>query len=293
MAPLRLKKLLLENSPESGSLLPLRLSAGELRREVGERNLALSRDVAHETTIGATPSVLYHDVGGAHGNFLPAAYRRIRASADWSCRLQKCYSASKRVPRPGDRIRRELDCASSSDALLMNIFCYPGITVRRSMCSLLGVESGLRPQFGVRPDTPFAGGGIDRTEIDMGLGHLLIEAKLTESDFQTARPDLVVRYRDLEMAFDVDELPTAENHFHSYQLIRGVLAAHYCRRSYLVLCDSRRRDLVEDWYRVIRAVRNCDLRSRLAILTWQELSSVLPRKLQEFLEVKYGIFPAR
>ncbi len=286
------KKSLLEDSRESHSGWPFRLSAGDLRREVGARNLELGREIVHETTIGASPSVLYQDVEGRHGNFLPAAYRRICASPDWRRRLEKCYTASRRIPRPTDRVRRELDCASSSDALLMNIFCYPGITARRSVCSLLGVEPGLRPEFGVRPGTPFAYRGTDRTEIDMSLGHLFVEAKLTEGDFQKARPDLVLRYRDLEAVFDVRELPATENAFHSYQLIRGVLAAHHCQRSFLVLCDARRPDLVEGWYRVIRAVRNCDLRSRLAILTWQELGGVLPKKLQDFLRMKYGIVSA-
>jgi hypothetical protein len=291
MAAMRMMKLFPENSSRNRRPLSIRLTAGDLRREVGARNLELGREIVHEATIGDTPSVLYFDVKGKHGNFLPAAYRRICASPDWSCRLNKCYTASRRVPRPADRIRRELDCANSSDALLMNVFCYPGITSRKSVSLLLGVQPGLRPQFGVRPCTPFTAGGIDRTEIDMSLGHLFVEAKLTEGDFQRARPDLVLRYRDLGTVFHVDELPNSKNTFNSYQLIRGVLAAHHCQRSFLVLCDARRQDLIEDWYRIISAVRICDLRSRLAILTWQELGGVLPKRLQEFLEIKYGIFP--
>jgi hypothetical protein len=42
----------------------------------------------------------------------------------------------------------------------------------------------------------------------------------------------------------------------------------------------------------VRAVRNCELRSRLAILTWQELAATLPPRLQKFLAAKYGIFSA-
>ena len=34
-----------------------------------------------------------------------------------------------------------------------------------------------------------------------------MEAKLTEGGFQTARPELVLRYRDLQATFEVDELP--------------------------------------------------------------------------------------
>jgi hypothetical protein len=141
-----------------------------------------------------------------------------------------------------------LDCANSSDALLMNIFCYPGITSRAAFCSLLGIERGLRPQFGVKPATPFLTGHADRTEIDMTLGHLLVEAKLTEGGFQTARHELVLRYRDLDDVFDTAELPASAGRYHHYQLIRGVLAAHFCSRSFLVLCDSRRTDLREGWY---------------------------------------------
>ncbi len=127
-----------------------RISSVALRMELSSRNLMLAEKVAHESTIGETPSILYHDVSGRHGNFLPASYRRICAAPDWQRRLNKHYSASSRVARSRDRVRRELDCANSSDALLMNIFCYPGITRRKPVCQLLGVEPGCRPQFGVR-----------------------------------------------------------------------------------------------------------------------------------------------
>ncbi len=270
----------------------VRLSSTELRHELSGRNLLLAEALPHESTFGSIPSVLYRDIDGHHGNFLAASYRRIRAAEDWRRRLAKCYTASKRVARPADRVRRELDCANSSDALLMNIFCYPGITSRANLCSLLGVDRGLRPQFGVRPGTPFVNGREDRTEVDMALGHLLVEAKLTEGSFQSARRELVHRYRDLAEVFDADEFPTAAGRYRHYQLIRGVLAAHHCQHSFLVLCDGRRIDLGEAWFSVLRAVRNCDLRSRLAILTWQELAVTLPGKLQTFLGEKYGIYPA-
>lgn len=276
-----------EDEPHSTSANTL--SSPQLRRELSERNLVLAQGVPHETTFGTVPSILYQESHGNHGNFLPASYRRICASPEWSRRLKKCYTASKHVPRPADRARRELDCANSSDALLMNIFCYPGVTRRKSMCSLLGIECGARPCFGVRPGIPLNHGRCDRTEIDMTLDHLLVEAKLTEGDFQSARQELIVRYRDFTTIFDPIELPAREGGYQSYQLIRGVLAAYHCGASFLVLCDGRRNDLREAWYRVQRAVLSCELRSRLKILTWQELSGALPRKLQLFLRKKYGI----
>jgi hypothetical protein len=144
----------------------------ELRRELSARNLKLAEAMIHESTFGAIPSVLYQEVQGEHGNFLPASYRRICASPDWRRRLKKCYTASRKVARANDRTRQELDCANSSDALLMNIFCYPGVTHRKTLCSLLGTKPGVRPQFGVKPGIPSVGGVADRTEIDMSLDHL-------------------------------------------------------------------------------------------------------------------------
>lgn len=269
------------------------VSSAELRRELSSRNLLLAEAVPHESTIGEVPSILYRDLDGQHGNFIPASYRRICASPEWRLRLNKCYTASKQVARPKDRRRRELDCANSSDALLMNIFCYPGVTSRRAVCQLLGIEPGARPRFGVRTRTPCTGGLSDRTEVDMALGHLLVEAKLTEGKFQSARRALVDRYLGVDEVFHTGELLTSEDSYRHYQLIRGVLAAQHCGSSFLLLCDSRRADLMEHWYSVVRAVRNCELRSRLVIFTWQELAATLPPRLQDFLKTKYGIFPSQ
>jgi hypothetical protein len=227
---------------------------------------------------------------GAHGNFLPASYGRILANPAWKQRLAKAYTASRFVPRAADRRRFELDCANSSDALLMNIFCYPRVLTTPRVSALLGVDPGLIPEFGFRPGIPLRK-GVDRTEIDMKLGTLLVEAKLTEGDFQRAPLRLLARYRDLEEVFDVERLPAANGSVQSYQLIRGVLAAHACSASFLVLCDRRRPDLAERWFSVLAAVREAALRTRMALLTWQELSAALPRTVQKFLVEKYGIQP--
>jgi hypothetical protein len=72
--------------------MQVRLSSAQLRRELGARNLERARGIVHESTYGAVPSVLYQEVNGQHGNFLPSSYRRICASPDWSRRLRKCYT---------------------------------------------------------------------------------------------------------------------------------------------------------------------------------------------------------
>ncbi|MFY9747400.1 MAG: hypothetical protein WAK25_14025, partial [Acidobacteriaceae bacterium] len=236
------------------------LSSAQLRREISARNLV--RDEGEfEVSFGGSQSVIYRETDGGHGNFLAASYARIVANPEWKKRLKKSYTASRFVARAGDRKRYELECASSSDALLMNLFCYPGLLRSANFCGLLGVETRLRPEFGYRPAIPLSGRS-DRTEIDMKLGGLLVEAKLTEGDFQRAPMRLLTRYRDLEEVFEVERLPVVDRVVRSYQLIRCVLAAHASGGSFLVLCDGRRGDLIEQWFEVMRAVRDAALRTR-------------------------------
>ena len=120
----------------------------------------------------------------------------------------------------------------------------------------------------------------------------MVEAKLTETDFQTAPARMIARYRDLEEVFDSGELMISGGIVSGYQLIRGVLAAYATGGSFCVFCDARRLDLIENWYTVMRAVRSCVLRCRLQLLTWQELAAVLPGTVQKFLAAKYGIVPS-
>jgi hypothetical protein len=265
-----------------------------LRTELALRAMefARSRKLLMARTDGVVPGVIFGESDcGLHGNFHLHSYRAIRNHVDWTKRLEKVHTAYKRSRARADWAWKELDCAHSSDALLMNIFCYPEIMTVPGVRSLIGTAIDADPEFGFKPRTPLLNGRFDNSEIDMRLGSVLFEAKLTESNFQTARFDLVERYRDFEEVFEREELPVREDKFFSYQLIRGVLAAHALNASFCVLCDARRPDLIEAWYRIMRAVRLFDLRCRLQLLTWQELASHVPEDLQEFLAEKYGIRP--
>jgi hypothetical protein len=270
-------------------------SGVSLRTELSLRSLRFARDygLLHERTDGPVPGVIFgRDEDGRHGNFHPLSYRAIYSNLAWARRLEKIHTASKRVRVRANWQWKELDCAHSSDALLMNIFCHPETLQRDGVRAMLGIEANAMPEFGFKPRTPLLGDKRDNTEIDMTLGELLIEAKLTESNFQSARESLILRYRDLETVFDVAELPSRNEKHDGYQLIRGTLAAYATGRSFCVFCDARRPDLMEGWYRVMRAVRLAELRWRLKLLTWQELAAALPGDLQRFLAVKYGIVAA-
>jgi len=142
------------------------------------------------------------------------------------------------------------------------------------------------------PRVPLLSQATERTEIDMKLGNMLFEAKLTEGDFQVQRVELVEQYRDFREIFECRQLPRAGKKYVSYQLIRNVLAAHALNLDFCTLLDARRPDLIEDWYGIVRSIRSATLRSRCKVLTWQELTSCLPAALQSFLSAKYGMVAA-
>jgi hypothetical protein len=263
-------------------------SSNALRRELSQRNGERAQGYEHELSYGLVPSIIYRENEDGHGNFISASYRAIYRHAEWRRRLDKVYTGGRWVPHSRERLRRELDCANSSDALLMNIFCYPRVMRRPQLCTLLGTEAGVVPEFGFRPRIPLLNGRGDRTEVDMRIGDLLVEAKLTESVFEPAPERLLLRYRDFEEVFDAEEL-RAGNGFRGYQVVRGALAAYAAECSFMLLCDERRKDLVEGWFDVVKAVRSYSFRNRLKLLTWQEVAAAVPGKLQRFLAEKYGI----
>ena len=183
----------------------------------------------------------------------------------------------------------ELDTCTSSDALLMNIFCHPSVSLDGRVPALLGTDPGLSPQFGYKAHVPLVNGRFDRTEVDLRLGDLLIEAKLTEGSFQSADKAVLLQYRDFSAVFDPQQLPQTDTHYLSYQLLRNVLAAYALQCSFCALIDARRPDLTDAWYAVMKCVKPVALRTSLRISTWQEVAQAAPPTLRAFLAKKYGI----
>jgi hypothetical protein len=265
--------------------------ASHLRHELCTRNRAYTTEnkLLHVESYGSMPVIVYQPDGERHGNFLDETYAAIVANQEWRKRLEKIHAQARSSLPRCDYRWKELDSCTSSDALLMNVFCFPGVLRDSRVWSLLGVEDGSTAQFGFKARVPLSSGLFDRTEVDLKFGDLLIEAKLTESDFQARDCEIVRGYRDFKGVFDTRALPNTKGKFLGYQLIRNVLAAHSGRCSFCVLLDERRPDLIEQWYAVMRCVRRAELRARCKVLTWQELSEALPPKLDGFLECKYGI----
>ncbi len=266
-----------------------------LRNELIARNAAFAKKykLAHRESYGTPPVIVYEPEPCAmrHGNFLSSTYQAICLRPEWHRRLQKVHAQARTSLPRTDRKWCELDSCISSDALLMNVFCHPGTIANRNIRLMLGIEADEFPAFGVRAHAPLLNGRGDRTEVDMQIGDLLVEAKLTESDFQRKSKAVLASYRDFGEVFQSKLLPQFKDDFFGYQLIRNILAAYARSCSFCVLLDARRPDLLEQYYEVISAVRDADMRIRCKVLTWQELAANLEPDLQQFLDEKYGIVP--
>ena len=185
--------------------------AGELRRELGARNRLWSRGRAHVESYGAQPVIVYGPDGERHGNFFDASYAAIAARPEWMRRFDKIHAQGRALPKAESGRRwRELDSSMSSDALLMNVFCAAAVVDAPAVRQALGVDSGAEPVFGWKARVPLASGRFDRTEVDMRWGDLLVEAKLTEADFQTRAASIVEGYRDFDAVFERELLPRVE-----------------------------------------------------------------------------------
>ncbi len=188
--------------------------ANQLRLELGLRNQRYARGRAHVESYGNPPVIVYEPDCGFHGNFFPAAYKAIMATPEWARRFDKVHAqAAHSLSKPqldSKRRWRELDSSMSSDALLMNVFCTPGVATSSTVRNLLGIESAEEPLFGWKARVPLLSGRLDRTEVDMRIGPLLVEAKLTEADFQVREARIVEAYRDLDAVFEPALLPRVE-----------------------------------------------------------------------------------
>ncbi len=191
-----------------------RNAAAELRRELGELSREWARGRAHVESYGEPGVVVFAPEEGRHGNFWDGSYAAIAGRPEWMRRFEKIHAQGRALPKfdgaEDGRRWRELDSSMSSDALLMNVFCAPGVAESAEVRGAMGVDGEEAPEFGWRARVPLANGRSDRTEVDMRWGGLLVEAKLTEGDFQTRAARVVEGYRDFDCVFERERLPRVE-----------------------------------------------------------------------------------
>lgn len=266
----------------------------KLRAVLRQRALKWARENGlpyYESLATKDPVVLFQESGSRHGNFLDQVYDV--AAVEHRERLKKPHPRKGALPTTYRDAARELDSSTSSDALLMNVLCFPDLGGR--VCSVLGLNAWCKPSFGERyrvngePAQRLGWTELDVSFENEGRIDLSIEAKLTEQDFKLGPLSKVQRYLRLGDVFDADALPRKNGQFESYQLIRNVLAADQHGGGFLLLYDRRRPDLLARWDRTAAAIRIPALRSRCSARTWQDIAEAAPDDLRRFLSEKYGI----
>lgn len=247
---------------------------------------------------GKPPTVLFRryesDGASRHGNFHQSSFACIAKRDDWSDRLEKKVHSQRHALDEADRAEaRELDSCTSSDALLMNIFCHPSSLENNQLARLFGFEELASPKFGYKPGLARGPKHRDGTEIDMKLcwsgRTVLAESKLTERDFTTCDKLRIECYDGFKEVFSPPALSEKTDKYLHYQLLRNILAAHHCRASFYLLCDHRRPDLQKALSDVCAAIAIPELRARCSMITWKQIAATLPEELREFLSEKYGI----
>jgi hypothetical protein len=257
----------------------------QLRAAIREaaRSFAQSLAPRHYESLGANPTVLFPI---RHGNFVQPSLEAILRNPRWLQVFNARNRTQAALPEAVRDHSRNVDSSNSSTALLMNIACFPGV----SLSDLFEADSSAAPEFDVRYRVAGERSSeLGWTELDMTLGeHFHAEAKLAEENFGYATEEQVLAYERFEAVFKRELLTFEDGHFYDYQLIRNVLAADQRHGKFVLLYDARRPDLAARWEVVTAAIVDETLRGACRAMTWQQISAGLEGELRTFLDDKYG-----
>jgi hypothetical protein len=220
-------------------------------------------------------AIIFKDI---KDSFIEESYENIKKNDDWNIRTIKKHNSLVNT--------LEMQSSNSSDALLMNIFCYPKINQWKGLKQLLDVEDFNDINFGWNPffeneDPRFP------TEIDMKIGKHIFEAKLTENNFTQKNKKIVENYKDLTRVFDIKKIVKMNEKYENYQLIRNIITAYKYNFSFTLIIDESRTDLIRYFLSIIKAIKNYELQDKINFITWQEIADVCGKDLKNYLERKY------
>lgn len=219
-------------------------------------------------------------------NFHPKSWKLIQETPPFKERTEKIHSNT----RTSDVL--EMQSSNSSDALAMNVFCFPDFVKWEGAKKLFGVNNFSSIEFGYKPHVA-KGTTVDSTEVDVFINNSIIcECKLTEDSFTQKEKVTVEAYNTFKEIFHTDKLNQNENSYFNYQLIRNILATHQRNCRFILICDMRRPDLARNFYQTIRCIKDAwiDLRINCEIIYWQDIAKVCGEELSIFLKEKYGIY---
>jgi len=212
-------------------------------------------------------------------NFNHSSYLNIIKKPKWKPRLLKKHNHFNDGTL-------EMQSSNSSDALLMNIFCYPKFKNWKGPSKLLRINTNKKFEFGWNPNFDNEN-QKHKTEIDLKVGKTIFEAKLTEANFTKKRKEVVESYVDLHTIFEKSLLCHSNGQYTNYQLIRNILTAYKYGLNFTLLIDDRRIDLIKEFIITIKSIKSYDLRKNLNIITWQEIIDTCGEELKSYISKKY------
>lgn len=224
-------------------------------------------------------------------NFHAKSWISINGNKQFKARTVKVHSHFKNnKPKV-----YEMQSSNSSDALAMNVFCYPDFTKWDGVKKLFKVQDFPSIEFGFKAKVHKINGKAidgDETEVDVFVNKsIIIECKLTEEGFTKKSKAEVDKYKNFSSVFHTDKLLQSDTKYFNYQLIRNILAAHQHDCRFILICDMRRPDLANSFCQTVRCIqdRHLDLRTNCEIIYWQDIAQVVGKDLKDFLKEKYGI----
>lgn len=248
-----------------------------LAKSYGLREFGVCYIYPNENT---TSSIIFNKL---EYSFHKKSWKAIEANPSNSLRTKKIHPNTVTVGI------YEMQSSNSSDALAMNIFCFPDFVKWNGVKNLFGVDAFSSIEFGFNPQV-VKNGSSDSTEVDVYINKSIIcECKLTEEGFTQKIKKTVELYDNFKKVFHTDELIQNENTYSNNQLIRNILAAYQHRCRFVLICDMRRPDLAKSFQETVRCIIDIDLRMRCEIICWQDISKFCGAELQLFLKEKYGI----
>lgn len=170
----------------------------QLKQSIRSSALNYARSQGLEVNESRKTAILFSSVAD---NMHPASYQSIEGDPLILQRTQK--------PHQNVADYKEMQSSNSSDALLISIFRHPKIGEWKGLRELLEVPN-LESQFGFSPEVTLKDGRRERTEIDLALGDVFVEAKLTEKDFTEKAAEVVHNYAQFGELFDVGGLKRVE-----------------------------------------------------------------------------------
>lgn len=235
-----------------------------------------------------TSSLIFNDI---KYSFQEKSWKAINENPLY---LKRTYKKHPRVKTKKSGIF-EMQSSNSSDALAMNIFCYPDFSKIEEVRKLFKVSAFETIKFGYKAKVNKTVNNTDKkdsTDVDVFLnGNIFIECKLTEGDFTYKENNVVEQYTNFESVFDIGKLQKnkTQTKYKNYQLIRNILAAKQYDGRFILICDMRRPDLAKNFFQTVSCIKNIELRTKCEIIYWQDIAKVVGSELQSFLKFKYGI----